>query len=237
MNGAPLPAEHYREGAYRKTPPPGRRASLNEQQLPQQDPSDRRAADLEWHRVLYDLEHGLAEAARATQLLARLLELQPTSRLPMPPSHLQAPPPVMAPPPSESPEAEPEQRAAPAGPEVFERLWDRMERERANKGSEKPAAKSKEPRGLDLLPQSYLITVEDRRGKVNMVPLHRALLSLPNVRDANLVSYANGVPIVSVQSQGELSYDELVAAVSEAMARECEIIPQDNNKLYLRLAA
>jgi hypothetical protein len=119
---------------------------------------------------------------------------------------------------------------------VFERLWDRMERERADKASEKPADDGK-PRGLDLLPQSYLITVEDKRGKVSMVPLHRALMGLPNVRDANLVSYANGVPIVSVQSLGELDYDQLVAAVSEAMARQCEIIPQENNKLYLRLAA
>jgi len=177
--------------------------------------------------VLQVLEHRLAEAAQATRLLAQLLQRLAPAAPGEPPGQASGQPVARQ---ANSVASRP----GTAAPDVFERLWDRMERERNEKLAPSPA---EEKRGLDLLPQSYLITVEDRRGKVNMVPLHRALLSLPGVRDASLVSYANGVPIVSIQSEGEVDLEQLANAVSKAMARQCEVIPQDNNKLYLRLAS
>lgn len=105
-----------------------------------------------------------------------------------------------------------------------------MEKERENL-----AEASSEPRGLDLLPQQYLLTVEDRESAVELAPLQRALAGVADMDDMSLVSFANGVPVISIRVQGELDLDRLSAAVERAMDRECETIPQDNGRLYLRL--
>jgi hypothetical protein len=135
--------------------------------------------------------------------------------------------------------AEPQDRPAGPGPgpSAFDRLWDRIERERmerqAGDGSEAPRVR----RGLDLLPQQYLMTVEDREGSVDLVPLHRALLGVDGVEEVSLISYANGVPVISVRATGELDLDKLGQSVVVVMDRECEVIPQENGKVYLRLRA
>src|SRR3990172_3754941 len=70
-----------------------------------------------------------------------------------------------------------------------------------------------------------------------LTPLHRALLAFVPVENISLLSFANGVPVISLRSQGELNLDRLGAAVSAGMDRECEVIPQDNGRVYLRLQA
>ena len=118
---------------------------------------------------------------------------------------------------------------------VFDRLLDRIDIEKSATQEEKPSEPSSKASGLDLLPQQYLMTVEDREGNVDLVPLHRALLALASLEEANLVSYANGVPVVSLRVKGELDLEQLGSVVSTAMDRECEVIPQDNRRLYLRM--
>ena len=124
-----------------------------------------------------------------------------------------------------------------AGLSTFDRLWDRIERERMEKQEEPSPAALSGIRGLSRLPQQYLMTIEDQEGKVDLTPLHRALAGLPGADEISLVSYSNGVPVVSLRVQGELDLDQLSAAVSTAMDRECEVIPQDTGKLYLRMKA
>jgi hypothetical protein len=123
--------------------------------------------------------------------------------------------------------------------ETFDRLWDRIERERMER-AEQPAQDGPQPlrrRGIDLLPQQYLMTVEDREGSVDLVPLHRALLTMPGVEEISLLSYANGVPVISVRTEGELDLELLGENVGMSMDRLCEVIPQENGKVYLRMKA
>ena len=72
---------------------------------------------------------------------------------------------------------------------------------------------------------------------MDLVPLHRALMGVEGVEEVSLVSYANGVPVISLQAEGELDLEQLDSAVGRAMDRQCEVIPQDNGKLYLRMQA
>ena len=115
----------------------------------------------------------------------------------------------------------------------FERLWERLEQERAEK--QQPQETAEELRGLDLLPRQYLMTVEDRERAVDLIPLHRALQTLTGVQEVSLVSFANGVPVVSLRTDRELDMDRMRTSVETAMDRECEVIPQDNGRVYLRL--
>lgn len=124
---------------------------------------------------------------------------------------------------------------------AFDRLWDRVEQEKLekaeNESGKKQEADEPERRGLEALPQQYLMTVEDRESKVDLVPLHRSLAGLPGMEEVSLVSYANGVAVVSMRVEGELSLEKLGEVVATAMDRECEVIPQDKTKIYLRLRA
>jgi hypothetical protein len=139
----------------------------------------------------------------------------------------------------------PQQPEAPAEPEhmllgsngggayaPFERLWERLEQERIEK---QQPPQEVEVRGLDLLPRQYLMTVEDRERAVDLIPLHRALQSLTGVQEVSLVSFANGVPVVALRTDRELDLDRMRASVEAAMDRDCEVIPQDNGRVYLRL--
>ena len=116
----------------------------------------------------------------------------------------------------------------------FERLWDRLEQERLER-QEASAQPQSQRRGLDLLPQQYLMTVEDRERRVDLVPLHRALQSLRGIQEVSLVSFANGVPVVSLRAEGEIDLGEIGKAVGAALDRDCEVIQQDTGRLFLRL--
>ncbi|MEX0785555.1 MAG: hypothetical protein WD939_02850 [Dehalococcoidia bacterium] len=135
---------------------------------------------------------------------------------------------------------------------AFERVWERIERERMERGSEdsgEPAEPretqeagetnepSEKPRGLDLLPKQYLMTVEDRENQVDLTSVHRALLSLADQQDVSLVSFANGTPVISMRTAGELDLGQLASVVASGTNRACEVIEQGSGKLFLRLRA
>jgi len=91
-------------------------------------------------------------------------------------------------------------------------------------------------RGLDLLPRTYRITVEDKRRGVDLVPLHRALLGMDGVRDMSLLSYSNGVAIVSLEVVNELNPETLGRAVSRAMSRETRVEVHNEQTMVVKLA-
>ncbi|MEX0749976.1 MAG: hypothetical protein WD359_04130, partial [Dehalococcoidia bacterium] len=91
-------------------------------------------------------------------------------------------------------------------------------------------------RGLDLLPRTYRITVEDKRRGVDLVPLHRALLSMDGVRDMSLLSYNNGVAIVSLETNGDLDGDALGTFVGRAMSREAKVEQHNEHTFVVKLA-
>ncbi len=119
----------------------------------------------------------------------------------------------------------------------FEGVWERLERERKER-SDGNIEDIADVRGLEHLPQTYRITVEDRDGTpVDLVPVHRALLTFAPADAISLVNFAGGVPIVSVRMEGELDLERLASAIGAATSRHCEVIPQDQGKLFLRLSS
>ena len=218
------------------------------------------AAD--WREALDTLERSLREALQAIAVLRRSLEGHaPEARTPASASpEIELPQPRTEPAPIRefTARAEQEAQAAAARPAeagagasgegslggppaeqaslaAFERVWARLEQERLARGQESAEEEPAAPRGLALLPRQYLITVEDRESKVDLVPLHRALLGLLGIEDVSLVSFANGVPVISVRVTGELDLDQLSETVAVSMDRRCEVIQHDSGRLFLRL--
>jgi hypothetical protein len=99
-----------------------------------------------------------------------------------------------------------------------------------------PPLRAEPKRGLDLLPRTYRITVEDKRRGVDLVPLHRALLGMDGVRDMSLLSYSNGVAIVSLDVVDELNPETLGRAVSRAMSREAKVEVHNEQTMVVKLA-
>lgn len=118
----------------------------------------------------------------------------------------------------------------------FERLWERMEHERLEK-SRLDAEGEPQRKGLELLPQLYMVTVEDRERRVDLVPLHRALLGIEGIDEIALASYANGVPVVSLRAKHAIDLEQLRDAVEATLRRSCELIPQDTGRIFLRLTS
>lgn len=87
----------------------------------------------------------------------------------------------------------------------------------------KPLPPLEPRRNIDLLPRTYRITVEDKRRGVDLVPLHRALLGIEGVRDMSLLSYNNGIAIVSLEATRDIEPETVREAVSHAMSREARI--------------
>ena len=213
----------------------------------QSAPADERLRALAPEQALAELSRLLHDASQVIDVLRRSLAENPAA--PVASAQEAAPPPIPVPAraPVESaqdsdagvvetvPSPTLAQTRKPDRLAVFDRLLDRIDIEKSAAQEETPSEPSSKASGLDLLPQQYLMTVEDREGNVDLVPLHRALMALGTLEEANLVSYANGVPVVSLRVRGELDLEQLGSVVSTAMDRECEVIPQDNGKLYLRM--
>jgi hypothetical protein len=98
-----------------------------------------------------------------------------------------------------------------------------------------PIHAAEQKRGLDLLPRTYRITVEDKRRGVDLVPLHRALLGMEGVRDMSLLSYNNGIAIVSIETVDTLDPPALETAVSRAMARPARIEVHNDHTMVVKL--
>jgi hypothetical protein len=99
-----------------------------------------------------------------------------------------------------------------------------------------PPIQVESKRGLDLLPRTYRVTVEDKRRGVDLVPLHRALLSMDGVRDMSLLSYNNGVAIVALETTGDLDSDGLGRFVSRAMSRAAKVEQHNEHTFVVKLA-
>jgi len=173
------------------------------------DPAESGGQVPSWQQPLDDLERVFLEASRALAALRRALES---------PEAAQTPEPV-----TESNEA-------------FERLWQRLDHEKTGRGAEASPELSERLHGLELLPKRYLVTIEDRERPVDLVPLHRALLGLAKEDEMDLVSCANGTPVVSIRTTGELDPDALGEAVANGMGQACEVIPQGEERIFLRLS-
>lgn len=194
-----------------------------------------------WQQALDDLESRLEEAARAAAALRRSLAAVAPAQPEGDPKVRELPlPPRPAP---EAAAPEPQAQELPGGGEgvaAFERVWARLAAEKLGKPGELPAKEGEDVTAkvtskLLSLPGQFIITVEDRESKVDLVPLHRALTGLAGIDDVSLVSFANGVPVISVRVVGELDHGQLSKAVAMAMDRECEVIPHESGKLFLRL--
>ncbi len=93
-------------------------------------------------------------------------------------------------------------------------------------------------RGEELesrLPRQYRITVEDKRRGVDLVPLHRAMQGLDRVKDMSLLSYSNGVAIVSVESVGTIEPELLRMAVEHAMSRSATIEIHNEQTMVVKI--
>jgi len=99
-----------------------------------------------------------------------------------------------------------------------------------------PPLHAEPKRGLDLLPRTYRLTVEDKRRGVDLVPLHRALLGMDGVRDMSLLSYSNGVAIISVEMMHELAPEILEQAVARAMSRGAKVEVHNDTTMVVKLA-
>ena len=198
-----------------------------------EDPGPAAAEDAaripEWQEALADLERSLRDAGRAASALRRGLGVVPP---PMPPVDLAAADAADGVPSQNGPQIKGE-----AGRAAFDRLWNRIESEGTGGDGGRAESSAPERTGLDLLSEQYLLTVEDREGRVDLVSLHRAILSLKGVEDLSLVSYANGVPVVSLRTEPDFDPEQIGVAVGKAMDRLCEVIPQGNGRLYLRTRA
>jgi len=162
-----------------------------------------------WQQPLEDLERVFHDASRALAALRRALES-----------------------PEATQEAEPETESNAA----FERLWQRLDSEKLRPGAEPSKELNERLHGLELLPKRYLVTVEDRERPVDLVPLHRALLGLVKEDEIDLVSCANGTPVVSLRTTGELDPEVIGEAVANGMGQACEVIPQGDERIFLRLS-
>jgi hypothetical protein len=91
--------------------------------------------------------------------------------------------------------------------------------------------------GLDesTMPRQYRITVEDKRRGVDLVPLHRAMQGMDNVKDMSLLSYSNGVAIVLVESVGPIDPDSLGGAVAHAMARATKVEVHNEQTMVVKI--
>lgn len=118
----------------------------------------------------------------------------------------------------------------------FDRVWERLNREREER-SEEDAESTPEPRGIGGLLKEYRMTIEDRDGTpVDLVALHRALMAFAAADDISLLGYANGTAVVGLRTKGDLDLDRLASVIGTAATRQCEVIPQDQGKLFLRLS-
>jgi hypothetical protein len=90
-------------------------------------------------------------------------------------------------------------------------------------------------RGLDLLPRTYRITVEDKRRGVDLVPLHRAMLGIEGARDMSLLNYTNGTAIVALETEDVLDPESVRLAMQNAMKRDASVEVHNESTMVVKL--
>ncbi len=76
--------------------------------------------------------------------------------------------------------------------------------------------------GVTAMPRTYHLTFEDRTHSVDLIPLRKALDTIPELTEVTLQRYSEGNATVSVRSDGDLSLARLEDAVREATGRGCQ---------------
>lgn len=170
------------------------------------DPRPEPAIEPSWQQPLEELERIFQDATRALGALRRVLE-EPDAKV----------------------------EASAEGKGAFERLWQRLDREKLGQGAELSPELEERLHGLELLPKHCMVTVEDRERAVDLVPLHRSLLTLAKQDDIELVSYVNGTAVISIRTTGALDPDRLGEVVAGALGQELEVIPQGEERIFLRV--
>ncbi len=84
---------------------------------------------------------------------------------------------------------------------------------------------------------SYTLTVEDTKRRVDLVPLHRALRSVPGVRDMALLGYTNGIATITLDARSGLEPPALEAAIADTTSRECRIWARSADTFLVKVGA
>jgi hypothetical protein len=84
-------------------------------------------------------------------------------------------------------------------------------------------------------PYAYKVTIEDRKSPIELLQLHRALTSIPSVRNLSLLNYVNGVASLSLETMDEIQPLELENAVKKVMKRSCSVVPHESNVILIQV--
>ena len=84
-------------------------------------------------------------------------------------------------------------------------------------------------------PYAYKVTIEDRKGPIELLQLHRALASIPSVRNLSLLNYVNGVASLSLETMDEIQPPELENAVKKVMKRSCSVVLHESNVILIQV--
>ena len=79
------------------------------------------------------------------------------------------------------------------------------------------------------------MTIEDRKGPIELMQLHRSLTSIPSVRNVSLLNYVNGVASLSLEATDEVQPSELENAVKKTMKRSCSVVPHESNVILIQV--
>jgi len=84
-------------------------------------------------------------------------------------------------------------------------------------------------------PYAYKVTIEDRKSPIELLQLHRALTSIPSVRNLSLLNYVNGVASLSLETTDEIQPPELENAIKKVMKRSCSVVPHESNVILIQV--
>jgi len=84
-------------------------------------------------------------------------------------------------------------------------------------------------------PYAYKVTIEDRKSPIELLEVHRALTSIPSVRNLSLLNYVNGVASISLETTDEVQPPELENAIKKIMKRSCSVVPHESNVILIQV--
>ncbi len=97
------------------------------------------------------------------------------------------------------------------------------------------ASRPARPAEIQANPFACTLTVEDTKRRVDLVPLHRALRSVPGVRDMTLLAYTNGIATIALDSRAGVEVPALEAAIAGTTNRECKIWARSPDSFLVRV--